>query len=177
MSLPYGLEKKDLKPGSIKVLLSALAAVLRGGVFSCNCCSCLQSMNPSKLQVFEQGRNTKSQYEKQREEQEMKKKRDEVEAARVYEEFVASFEESEDAGTKAFIRGDTIVPKGRAAAACLSPSCPRMLKFLQIRGGAAQPRRPVSQARSTARGQRRRLRHKQRPERCGNSTCVVQPAC
>ncbi|XVE53516.1 hypothetical protein DITRI_Ditri03aG0009500 [Diplodiscus trichospermus] len=52
----------------------------------------------------------KTPFQKHREEEEAKKKRAEDEAARLYEEFVASFQGDNTPGSKAFVRGGTINP-------------------------------------------------------------------
>ncbi|XP_039025870.1 protein RRC1-like [Hibiscus syriacus] len=52
----------------------------------------------------------KTPFQKHREEEEAKKKREEDETARLYEEFVASFQGENAPGSKAFVRGGTINP-------------------------------------------------------------------
>ncbi|GMI83860.1 reduced red-light responses in cry1cry2 background 1 [Hibiscus trionum] len=52
----------------------------------------------------------KTPFQKHREEEEAKKKREEDETARLYEEFVASFQGDNAPGSKAFVRGGTINP-------------------------------------------------------------------
>ncbi|KAK8624604.1 hypothetical protein V6N13_089496 [Hibiscus sabdariffa] len=52
----------------------------------------------------------KTPFQKHREEEEAKKKREEDETARLYEEFVASFQGDIAPGSKAFVRGGTINP-------------------------------------------------------------------
>ncbi|CAM8969450.1 unnamed protein product [Rhodiola kirilowii] len=51
---------------------------------------------------------------KQREEEEAKKKREEEETARLYQEFVESFQEDSTPGSKVFVRGGTINPNEKA---------------------------------------------------------------
>ncbi|KAH1056555.1 hypothetical protein J1N35_034620 [Gossypium stocksii] len=55
----------------------------------------------------------KTPFQKHREEEEAKKKRAEDETARLYEEFVASFQGDSTPGSKAFVRGGTINPNER----------------------------------------------------------------
>ncbi|XVE71278.1 hypothetical protein DITRI_Ditri10aG0138300 [Diplodiscus trichospermus] len=55
----------------------------------------------------------KTPFQKHREEEEAKKKRAEDETARLYEEFVASFQGDNAPGSKAFVRGGTINPNER----------------------------------------------------------------
>ncbi|TYH66548.1 hypothetical protein ES332_D06G131100v1 [Gossypium tomentosum] len=55
----------------------------------------------------------KTPFQKHREEEEAKKKRAEDETARLYEEFVASFQGDNNPGSKAFVRGGTINPNER----------------------------------------------------------------
>ncbi|KAG4195380.1 hypothetical protein ERO13_A06G109900v2 [Gossypium hirsutum] len=55
----------------------------------------------------------KTPFQKHREEEEAKKKRAEDETARLYEEFVASFQGDNTPGSKAFVRGGTINPNER----------------------------------------------------------------
>ncbi|KAI7865341.1 hypothetical protein BDF14DRAFT_1825991 [Spinellus fusiger] len=72
----------------------------------------------SKLQAFSVGSNKKTPFQKRKEEAELKKKQESVEAAKVYAEFVASFEETKDynLGIKTFVRsnallqGDKLIP-------------------------------------------------------------------
>ncbi|KAG4136332.1 hypothetical protein ERO13_D08G274700v2 [Gossypium hirsutum] len=52
----------------------------------------------------------KTPFQKHREEEEAKKKREEDETARLYEQFVASFQGDNAPGSKAFVRGGTINP-------------------------------------------------------------------
>ncbi|KAK8668984.1 hypothetical protein V6N13_106427 [Hibiscus sabdariffa] len=52
----------------------------------------------------------KTPFQKHREEEEAKKKREEDETARLYEEFVASFQGDNAPGSKTFVRGGTINP-------------------------------------------------------------------
>ncbi|XP_022754443.1 protein RRC1-like isoform X2 [Durio zibethinus] len=55
----------------------------------------------------------KTPFQKHREEEEAKKKRAEDETARLYEEFLASFQGDNTPGSKAFVRGGTINPNER----------------------------------------------------------------
>ncbi|KAK8505432.1 hypothetical protein V6N13_045870 [Hibiscus sabdariffa] len=55
----------------------------------------------------------KTPFQKHREEEEARKKRAEDETARLYEEFVASFQGDNTPGSKAFVRGGTINPNER----------------------------------------------------------------
>eukprot|EP01039_Chlorochromonas_danica_P009805 gene9805-10844_t len=63
----------------------------------------LKNISDSKLVTFAIGQQKKSRFQKAREEQEAKKKQDDLEAAKVYESFVASFDVDED-GLKTFVR-------------------------------------------------------------------------
>lgn len=63
----------------------------------------LKNISDSKLVTFAIGQQKKSRFQKAREEQEAKKKQDDLEAAKVYESFVASFDVDEDA-IKPFVR-------------------------------------------------------------------------
>ncbi|KAG9289214.1 hypothetical protein G9A89_022524 [Geosiphon pyriformis] len=69
-----------------------------------------KSLTKNKLQAFSIGTHKKTPFQKHKEELELKKKQESEEAAKVYAEFVASFEKEEGSG-KAFIKGETIVPK------------------------------------------------------------------
>ncbi|CAG8519087.1 7934_t:CDS:10 [Funneliformis mosseae] len=82
--LPWGIN--STKPGSAKTLTK------------------------TKLQAFSIGTHKKTPFQKHKEELELKKKQESEEAAKVYAEFVASFEKEEGAG-KTFVKGETIVPK------------------------------------------------------------------
>ncbi|KAI9008956.1 hypothetical protein CLU79DRAFT_775369 [Phycomyces nitens] len=65
----------------------------------------------SKLQAFTVGSNKKTPFQKRKEEAEMKKKQETEEAAKVYADFVASFEEPQDyiLGTNNFIKSNTLL--------------------------------------------------------------------
>ncbi|CAG8587192.1 15009_t:CDS:10 [Acaulospora morrowiae] len=82
--LPWGIN--STKPGSAKTLTK------------------------TKLQAFSIGTHKKTPFQKHKEELELKKKQESEEAAKVYAEFVASFEKEEGTG-KTFVKGETIVPK------------------------------------------------------------------
>ncbi|KAJ3093012.1 U2 snRNP-associated SURP domain-containing protein [Quaeritorhiza haematococci] len=68
-----------------------------------------KKINQEKLQVFSVGINKKTIFQKKQEEAELKKKKETEEAAKVYAEFVASFEQ-ESATEKAWVKGGTVVP-------------------------------------------------------------------
>ncbi|XP_047261202.1 protein RRC1-like [Capsicum annuum] len=55
----------------------------------------------------------KTPFQKHREEEEAKKKRAEDETARLYQEFVESFQADNTPGSKAFVRGGTINPNDK----------------------------------------------------------------
>lgn len=55
----------------------------------------------------------KTPFQKHREEEEAKKKRAENETARLYQEFVESFQADDTPGSKAFVRGGTINPNDK----------------------------------------------------------------
>jgi len=63
----------------------------------------LKTISDSKLVTFAVGTQKKSRFQKAREEKEQKRRQEEVEAAKVFEDFVASFEDP-DAGVKTFVR-------------------------------------------------------------------------
>ncbi|CAG8458007.1 11129_t:CDS:10 [Scutellospora calospora] len=69
-----------------------------------------KTLTKTKLQAFSIGTHKKTPFQKHKEELEQKKKQESEEAAKVYAEFVASFEKDEGGG-KAFVKGETIVPK------------------------------------------------------------------
>lgn len=58
----------------------------------------------------------KTPFQKHREEEEAKKKRTEDETARLYAEFLESFQGEDTPGSKTFVRGGTIDPNGKAKA-------------------------------------------------------------
>ncbi|RCH87794.1 U2 snRNP-associated SURP domain-containing protein, partial [Rhizopus stolonifer] len=68
----------------------------------------------SKLQAFTIGKHKKSAFQKHKEEEELKKQ---AKAARVYAEFVASFEEPKayKLGTTSFVKSGTLMPKDHIA--------------------------------------------------------------
>ncbi|ORX92772.1 hypothetical protein K493DRAFT_263093 [Basidiobolus meristosporus CBS 931.73] len=84
--LPWGVTPETLQPGTIK------------------------QITKDKLQAFSVGKYKKTAFQKHREELEMKKKKETEDAAKVYAEFVASFEEEPDM-PKAFVKGGTLTPK------------------------------------------------------------------
>lgn len=63
----------------------------------------VHSISDSKLVNFAIGTQKKSRFQKEREANEAKRKLDEADAAKVYESFVASFADDDDA--KTFVRG------------------------------------------------------------------------
>ncbi|KAI8078079.1 uncharacterized protein B0P05DRAFT_544033 [Gilbertella persicaria] len=71
----------------------------------------------SKLQAFTIGKHKKSAFQKHKEEEELKKQQESIEAARVYAEFVASFEEPKayKLGTTSFVKSGTLMPKDHIA--------------------------------------------------------------
>ena len=73
----------------------------------------MKTISDNKLVAFAIGKQTKSRFQKAREEKEQKKKQDESEAALVYDDFVASFTNDDD-GNKVFIRGGKINNGGSA---------------------------------------------------------------
>ncbi|KND00391.1 uncharacterized protein SPPG_04714 [Spizellomyces punctatus DAOM BR117] len=81
--LPWGIDKP--KPGSLK------------------------NISSSKLQAFSVGINKKTPFQRQKEEAELKKKKEDEEAAKVYAEFVAAFED-DASKPKGWVKGGTIVP-------------------------------------------------------------------
>lgn len=70
----------------------------------------MKSITDSKLVTFAVGQQKKTRFQKLRDEKELKKKQDEVDAAKVYDSFVASFTESDD--VKTFVRGNTFQDDG-----------------------------------------------------------------
>ena len=56
----------------------------------------LVQLTENKLSSFVSGAQKKSRFQKQKEAQEIKKKQDELAAAKVYESFVAAFESTDD---------------------------------------------------------------------------------
>ncbi|KAJ3183952.1 U2 snRNP-associated SURP domain-containing protein [Gaertneriomyces sp. JEL0708] len=68
-----------------------------------------KQITSAKLNTFNVGINRKTQFQKQKEEAEQRKKEEEEEAAKVYAEFVASFDD-DDTRPKGWVKGGTIVP-------------------------------------------------------------------
>lgn len=81
----------------------------------------MKNITDNKLVAFAIGKQTKSRFQKAREEKELKKKQDENEAAQVYDDFVASFTNEDDAN-KVFIRGGKINNSGSTSEADTSTS-------------------------------------------------------
>ncbi|KAI9261757.1 hypothetical protein BY458DRAFT_439504 [Sporodiniella umbellata] len=72
----------------------------------------LQVIAASKLQNYTAGRQKKSAFERRKEEADLKKQQESVEAARVYADFVASFQEptSYQLGTSSFVKAGVLNP-------------------------------------------------------------------
>ncbi|XP_078614634.1 U2 snRNP-associated SURP motif-containing protein-like isoform X9 [Branchiostoma floridae x Branchiostoma japonicum] len=85
--LPWGLKSEGLTPGSMK------------------------SISEQKLKAFSVGRMNQKKTLSKKEQEELKKKEEEKAAAQVFEEFVASFEDSASQGPKTWVRGNTINPE------------------------------------------------------------------
>ncbi|KAL9549993.1 hypothetical protein MBANPS3_004932 [Mucor bainieri] len=70
----------------------------------------------SKLQAFTIGVQKKTAFQRHKEEADLKKQQDELEAAKVYADFVASFEEPKpyQLGTTSFVKSGTLLPRGRS---------------------------------------------------------------
>ena len=83
-ALPWGFDKKELKPSS------------------------MNNITDEKLAHFVIGRQEKSIFEKKKEERLAKKRKAEEEAAKVYEQFVASFEDAEEKSGKTFVREQSV---------------------------------------------------------------------
>ncbi|DAZ95762.1 TPA: hypothetical protein N0F65_010264 [Lagenidium giganteum] len=82
--LPWGMEKKEMQPSSLKALTD------------------------DKLARFVIGTQKKTRFEREKEEREAKKRRADSEAAAIYATFVASFEDDDNDQGKTFVRGETI---------------------------------------------------------------------
>ncbi|OBZ83902.1 U2 snRNP-associated SURP motif-containing protein [Choanephora cucurbitarum] len=67
----------------------------------------------SKLQAFTIGSHKKTAFQRHKEEADLKKQQENLEAAKVYAEFVASFEEPKpyQLGTTSFVKSGTLMPK------------------------------------------------------------------
>ncbi|KAF1329360.1 U2-associated splicing factor, partial [Globisporangium splendens] len=84
-TLPWGMEKTQMQPGS------------------------LTALTDDKLARFVIGQQKKTKFEKDREDRVAKKRQADEEAAKIYAQFVASFEDEEATLGKAFVRGETAV--------------------------------------------------------------------
>uniref|UniRef100_K3X1G9 Uncharacterized protein n=1 Tax=Globisporangium ultimum (strain ATCC 200006 / CBS 805.95 / DAOM BR144) TaxID=431595 RepID=K3X1G9_GLOUD len=89
-ALPWGMEKTQMQPGS------------------------LTALTDDKLARFVIGQQKKTKFEKDREDREAKKRQADEEAAKIYAQFVASFEDEDATLGKAFVRGETVVKGGNA---------------------------------------------------------------
>ena len=78
LQLPWGISTKQLQPGSMKTI------------------------SDSKLATFAIGQQKKSRFQKAREEKELKKKLEDEAASKIYDQFVASFDVSNESRT--FVR-------------------------------------------------------------------------
>ncbi|XP_078614627.1 U2 snRNP-associated SURP motif-containing protein-like isoform X3 [Branchiostoma floridae x Branchiostoma japonicum] len=97
--LPWGLKSEGLTPGSMKNVKKGTGT------------SMLQSISEQKLKAFSVGRMNQKKTLSKKEQEELKKKEEEKAAAQVFEEFVASFEDSASQGPKTWVRGNTINPE------------------------------------------------------------------
>ncbi|KAG0169240.1 U2 snRNP-associated SURP domain-containing protein [Apophysomyces sp. BC1015] len=84
----------------------------------------------SKRQVFSVGNHKKTPFQKHKEETELKKKKETEEAAKVYEEFVASFADPPNyaLGTKSFVKSQTMVPREVDSADYVAPTAKQTYK-------------------------------------------------
>ncbi|CAO3635251.1 unnamed protein product [Mucor hiemalis] len=73
----------------------------------------IKPIAPHKLQAFTIGSQKKTAYQKHKEEVDLKKKQELIEAAKVYAEFVASFEEPQPytLSTTSFVKSSTMQPR------------------------------------------------------------------
>ncbi|CAH1244975.1 U2SURP [Branchiostoma lanceolatum] len=97
--LPWGLKSEGLTPGSMKNVKKGTGT------------SMLQTISEQKLKAFSVGRMNQKKTLSKKEQEELKKKEEEKAAAQVFEEFVASFEDSASQGPKTWVRGNTINPE------------------------------------------------------------------
>ncbi|RLN58209.1 hypothetical protein BBJ29_004844 [Phytophthora kernoviae] len=81
--LPWGMEKAEMQPSSLK------------------------SLTDDKLARFVLGHQKKTKFQKEREDREAKKRQADAEAAKIYATFVASFDNEDRTKGKAFVRGET----------------------------------------------------------------------
>lgn len=66
--------------------------------------SSIQNLSGDKLLTFAIGQQKKSRFQKEREDKELKRKQDEEDAAKVYQSFVASFNDDGEDLSKRFVR-------------------------------------------------------------------------
>ncbi|KAI9480460.1 MAG: U2-associated SR140 protein [Benjaminiella poitrasii] len=73
----------------------------------------IRTIPATKLHAFSIGSQKKTAYQRQKEEADLKKQQETLEAAKVYADFVASFEEpkSYTLGTSSFVKSSTLMPR------------------------------------------------------------------
>ncbi|CEP07585.1 hypothetical protein [Parasitella parasitica] len=104
----------------------------------------VKPISASKLQAFTIGVQKKTSFQRHKEEADLKKQQDDLEAAKVYAEFVASFEEPKpyQLGTTSFVKSGTLLPRDPSADSNDAPSLPAKPAFKPmpfVRAGESLP--------------------------------------
>ncbi|KAI8927202.1 hypothetical protein BC831DRAFT_453174 [Entophlyctis helioformis] len=80
------------------------------------------TLTKEKLEVFSVGIQKKSAFQKAKEAEEAKRKREEEDAARVYEEFAASFDDAPPSINRSWVKSSTVLPGSVSAGSSSSNS-------------------------------------------------------
>ncbi|KAG2192549.1 hypothetical protein INT46_002256 [Mucor plumbeus] len=109
----------------------------------------------SKLQAFTIGVQKKTAFQRHKEEADMKKQQDDLEAAKVYADFVASFEEPKpyQLGTTSFVKSGTMLPRDPSTDNYNAPtpsSKPAFKPMPFVRAGETLPSKPLITTTATA---------------------------
>ncbi|KAF1798121.1 U2-associated SR140 protein [Mucor lusitanicus] len=106
----------------------------------------------SKLQAFTIGVQKKTAFQRHKEEADLKKQQDDLEAAKVYAEFVASFEEPKpyQLGTTSFVKSGTLLPRDPSTDSYHAPTTPSSKPAFKpmpfVRAGETRPPKPAMPA-------------------------------
>jgi hypothetical protein len=90
------------------------------------------------MMVLPKKKRAKTRFDKEKSQRKAKKRAGEQEAAKVYEDFVASFAE-ESGHSKTFVRGGTIQPDASGVDKDVTSSCASSGRVFHMSGGGGDP--------------------------------------
>ncbi|KAI8368741.1 hypothetical protein BD560DRAFT_132429 [Blakeslea trispora] len=99
----------------------------------------------SKLQAFTIGSYKKTAFQRHKEEADLKKQQENLEAAKVYAEFVASFEEPKpyQLGTTSFVKSGTLMPRDATTEYTKPPSTLSMKPMSFVKAAGTPTTKPI----------------------------------